>query len=315
MSIAQNLLPIVIPAYQKPEKLVQRYEEVIDWPRLSQLYISIDAPRSTAKENETKRNHSVLKVAEALAEKNSRVQLLVWNKNLGGNQLLANIIRATIGHPGLIVIEDDVAVSHATLNFLADNYNRAGSKAATGYVKREHSGFPTTANRVSVFPFQWGVAFNADVMAMYLDIHESGNFKRRVVKDTFEKHFMGILGSVQLEKLTQWWFNHFYFCHQHRNWGDAVLQYAVYASGGFYRVPAVNLIEDDNELFDERSTNPRTRFEPKIFCEFGKMIDNSLDYICFKCELEGSHMNEARLRNLIGATKHRRYTQLRSKVT
>lgn len=130
MDSLRNSLPVVIPAYQRPEKVIKRYAEIIEWSRLEKLYISVDAPRSIASETETLRNELVLKVSEDLAEKDTRVELLVWNKNFGVNNLLANVIEATKQYCGLIVIEDDLAVTHQTLDFLADNYEKAGSKAA-----------------------------------------------------------------------------------------------------------------------------------------------------------------------------------------
>jgi hypothetical protein len=48
-------------------------------------------------------------------------------------------------------------------------------------------------------------------------------------------------------------------------------------------------------------------------CDRGVIQGSSGDYFCLKCELESSHLHEANLRNLIGATKHRRFTEIHNK--
>jgi hypothetical protein len=313
MDSLRNSLPVVIPAYQRPEKVIKRYAEIIEWSRLEKLYISVDAPRLKASETETLGNKSVLQVSQDLAEKDSRVELLVWNKNFGVNNLLANVIEATKQYCGLIVIEDDLAVTHQTLDFLADNYEKAGSKAATGHVRYSHLNLSPRISRISTFPLQWGVAFNSDVMSRYIDVHKNAKFERKIIQKVFYKHFKEYLSSLELEKLTQWWFNHFYFCYKHGNWADAILQYSVYASDGFYRAPATSLIQDDADFLDERSMNPRTKPHQIDYCDRGVIQGSSGDYFCLKCELESSHLHEAKLRNLIGATKHRRLTKTHNK--
>jgi hypothetical protein len=313
MDSLRNSLPVVIPAYQRPEKVIKRYAEIIEWSRLEKLYISVDAPRSIASETETLRNELVLKVSEDLAEKDTRVELLVWNKNFGVNNLLANVIEATKQYCGLIVIEDDLAVTHQTLDFLADNYEKAGSKAATGHVRYSHLNLSPAISRISTFPLQWGLAFNSDVMSHYLEVQKNAKFERKIIQKVFYRNFKEYLSNLQIERLTQWWFNHFYFCYKHGNWADAILQYSVYASGGFYRAPSRSLIEDDADLFDERSMNLRTKPHHTESCDRGVIQGSSGDYFCLKCELESSHLHEANLRNLIGATKHRRFTEIHNK--
>jgi len=314
MNYQYESLPVVIPAYRRPEKLFKRYHEIIDWPGLSKLFISVDSPRLGASAIEIRQNESVIRTAEELGEKDNRIELLVWNNNSGVNDHTAKLFTSTLNNNGLIIVEDDVGISHQTLNFLADNYRRDGSMAATAHVKSSHPKLAPTSTRISIFPNQWGLALTSEVMSRYIEINKSKKFERRLIEKVFYKMLNDYLSLRQIEILTQFWFNHFYFCDKNLNWADAIIQYSVYASQGFYRVPAASLIIDDNEMFDERSMNPR--FEPhKLeFCNLEETVSSSNDYSCLSCELNNSHINEASFRNLIGATKNRRLIQLRSKI-
>jgi len=310
----RDFLPVIIPAYQRPEKLIKRYEEIIGWSNLSKLYISVDGPRSGAGPEEVLRNRTVLSTAEEIGSRDNRIELLVWDSNSGVNDHTAKLFNATLNSKGIIIIEDDVGITHQTLNFLADNYRRDGSMAAAAHVKRSHLNISPVFTRTTVFPNQWGLALTSEVMSCFIDIHKSRKFERRVIQRVFHKALKEHLSIRKIEMLTQFWFNHFYFCAQNMNWADAIIQYSVYASQGFYRVPASSLIIDDNEMFDQRSMNPRTDPNQFVNCDMGETASSIKDYSCLTCELDSSCINEAKVKNLIASTKHRSFIQLRSRL-
>lgn len=306
-------LPIVIPAYQRPEKLLSRYSEVKEWTRFSSLNISIDGLRPKSDDDELMRRAEVIEVAEEIASTDNRVNVWVWSENPGVNDHIARIFSKMKSSDGLIVIEDDVGVSEVAMNFLQDNVNLSGSLASTAHVANCHVNLNASSSRASVFPNQWGLAVAKPVMETYLDIIKGKKIERSSVSKLFHRTFGDYLSRLQIQRLVQWWFNHFFFCKQHGNWADALIQYSVYANDGFYRVPARSLIIDDNALHDSRSMHPRESYEPVISCEKAQIAPQTNFYTCVSCEIRNSRLEEASIRNLIGATKHRKYLQLRAR--
>ena len=315
MSSSHSSLPVVILAYQRPDKLRQRFAEIISWPKLNKLIISVDAPRLNADKYEISRVLEVLMVSRELQKFSNAVDVQVQNENRGVNNLIYNIFDKNKSVEGIILIEDDVSVSHQSLDFLLLNYNYNGAEAASAHVMKNHVELPSNMSRISIFPNQWGVAFSSRVMNQYLEIYKSKKFERNKIQKVFKNHFADHLRFFEIEKLTQWWFNHFYFCFLHGNWADALLQYSVYSSGSFYRAPAKSLIKDDNLVQDSRSMNPRIGKVEMESCYSEWRIVNSEEYRCIKCELESSHIFEAKLLTLIASTKHRKVTSLKSKLS
>jgi hypothetical protein len=310
MEISNPGLPIVIPAYQRPEKILSRYSEVKEWTRFTSLNISIDGLRPKSDDDELMRRAKVIEIAEEIASSDNRVNVWVWSENPGVNDHIARIFSKMKNSDGLIVIEDDVGVNEVAMNFLQDNVNLDGSLASTAHVANCHLHLNPSSSRASVFPNQWGLAVAKPVMESYLDIIKGKKIERLSVSKLFHRTFGDYLSRLQIQRLVQWWFNHFFFCERHGNWADALIQYSVYANGGFYRVPARSLIVDDNALYDSRSMHQRESYEQVIFCEQAQMVPQSDFYTCVSCEIRGSRLEEASIRNLIGATKHRKYLQL-----
>lgn len=302
---------VVISAYQRPEKLQTRYREVKAWTHLDKLIISIDGLRAKSGEIEFFNRQRVIEVAEEIALHDNRVDVLVWNENSGVNHHAARLFAKVKNSASIILIEDDVGVNKTALNFLHDNVLRDGSLASTAHVSRNHLELSATDSRISVFPNQWGLAISTPVMETYLDVIKTKKFHRQSISKAFYRAFDNHLTWFQIERLVQWWFNHFFFCERHGNWADALIQYSVYVNDGFYRVPAQSLIVDDNALNDPRSMHPRERFQSVLSCENGRRLQSGHSYTCDSCEVENSRLYQASIRNLIGATKHRKSLQFR----
>jgi hypothetical protein len=211
----------------------------------------------------------------------------------------------------MIIIEDDIGVTNQSLDFLANNCDFEGSKGAAAHVSHAHSGIDALAARKTLFPNQWGQALAPEATEIYISVMSGTKINRSSVSKVFKKLYADSFTVVQLERLIQWWFNHFYFCIKHGNWADAVVQYSVIAAGGHYRVPAQSLVKDDSSIYDIRALTPRVPITEKIECQNKTVTIQNGDYECFQCETRNSHLDEARWRNLIGATKHRRTMMLK----
>lgn len=302
-------LPVVISAYQRPEKLLARYEDVKVWSRFSKLIITIDGLREKSQKDEFLNHEKVIEIAEDIAAKDGRVDILVWNENTGVNNHAARLFDKTKRFESIILVEDDVGVNEISLNFLQDNVHLEGSLASTAHVARNHPELNATSSRASIFPNQWGLAITRPIMETYLDVIDTRKFQRRSVSMALHRALSDHLSRFQIQRLVQWWFNHFFFCERHGNWADALIQYSVYLNGGFYRVPASSLIVDDNVLHDPRSMHPRRSYESIISCTHATQLTKTNFHICVSCEIGNSRLNEASIRNLIGATKHRKSLQ------
>lgn len=302
---------VVISAYQRPEKLQARFNEVINWGRFRNLTITIDGLRDKSDQTEFLNHQRVIEVAEEIALHDNRIDVMVWAKNSGVNDHAARLFAKVKSSASIILIEDDVGVNEVALNFLHDNVLKDGSLASTAHVSRNHLELSATDSRISVFPNQWGLAISRPVMETYLDVTKTKKFHRQSIRKAFYRAFDDHLTWFQIERLVQWWFNHFFFCERHGNWADALIQYSVYVNDGFYRVPAQSLIVDDNSLNDPRSMHPRERFQSVMSCEYGRRHQSGHSYTCDSCEIDNSRLNQATIHNLIGATKHRKSLQFR----
>lgn len=303
---------VVIPAYQRSEKLLARIEEISVWPRLSQLVISVDGLRKSADALEQRRREEVIYRAESAGKRQNNLEILVWDENYGVNfHNLRFMKRLFPQTQKLIIIEDDVGVTNQSLDFLANNCDFEGSKGAAAHVSHTHSGIDALTARNTLFPIQWGQALAPEATEIYIAVMGGRKINRKAISTAFKKLYADSFTVLQLERLIQWWFNHFYFCMKHGNWADAVVQYSVIAAGGYFRVPAQSLVVDDSSLYDMRALTPRVPITKKIECENKAVKSESGDYECFQCETRNSHFGEAKWRNLIGATKHRRALMLK----
>lgn len=303
---------VVIPAYQRPEKLLARVSEISVWPRLLRLVISVDGLRKTADSLEQRRREEVIYQTESAGKKQNNLDILVWDENFGVNfHNLRFMKRLFPQTQKLIIIEDDVGVTNQSLDFLADNCDFRGSKGAAAHVSHAHSGIDTLTARNTLFPIQWGQALAPEVTEIYIAVMSGKRIDRKAISKAFKKLYADSFTTLQLERLIQWWFNHFFFCMKHGNWADAVVQYSVIAAGGYYRVPAQSLVVDDSLLYDMRALTPRVPITEKIECKNRAVKSENGDYECFQCEIRNSHFGEAKWRNLIGATKHRRILMLK----
>lgn len=297
---------VVIPTYRRAEMLHMRTSELLGWTRLKRLVISVDGLRKSASSNEVRLNHDVIKMARSLASKDSRIQVIEWKDNLGLNIHFARIFNQLKSESSILVVEEDVSVGIAALDFLADNSRKNGSLAACGYVTHAHLRKSPNDSFETLFPAQWGLAITSEVMEHYLYVLRTGNFGKLAIRKAFKSQLGEVLGTYQLEKLVQWWFNHFYFARNHGNFADALIQYSVYANLGFYRAPAWSLVKDEAKDNDLNSLTPRVVSNLQVECDGQEEIGIEGEFKCLICQLRNSHLNETGLIKLLRSTRFRR---------
>jgi hypothetical protein len=302
-----NLI-VVIPTYQRSEKLEARVEEILRWNRLKHLVLSIDPARKSSNADELHRTQLVSKTARKLASKDSRIQLLEWRDNQGINVHYARMFEEFKDESSIIIVEEDVSVNAMALDFLADNSRKDGSLAASAFVASRHSSLKPNASFQTLFPMQWGISVSAEVMEHYIFILKTGSFSKKLIKKVFKSQLGDVLSVWELEKLTQWWFNHFFFCRNHGNWADALIQYSVYANLGFYRAPASPLAQDDVTDFDPLSLTPRTAMNHQVECKAFDYHVLGDQFYCVSCQIQHSHLHEIGAFKLLASTRYRRFS-------
>jgi len=310
-----GLITVVIPAYQRADKLDSRVKEILGWSNLKQLVISVDGLRINATKSEAAQHVKTKTRSLELQRQNSQIVAMIWNENHGINQHVGRIFKFFAHEPGLIIIEEDVSVTHRTLNFLNTSYDKSGASAASAHVPRHHPGLDTQFFRKSLFPSQWGIAISNEIINRYVESLALGNFDKKAIRKAFNHSLGDFLSRYQLEKLTQWWFNHFFFCRTHGNWADALIQYSVYANESHYNVPNQTLIVDDAGIRDSRSLNPRKVLFRSDVCTNNPTPGPEGSYFCKLCELWDSHLDEVRIDKLMRSTIHRsRNNKYRGKI-
>jgi hypothetical protein len=261
---------------------------------------------------ELQRREEVISVAKLISQSNPKIDIAIWSDNHGVNIHLKRIFeRFADIDESIILIEDDVSVDATALNYLSDNLTGLGTKAVVAHSSHSHSNTQLVYSRKTLFPRQWGLAITPEIMTTYIETLERKIIRRRLIKSSIEALYGDLLTRITLEKLTQWWFNHFYFCLKHGNWADAIVQYSVMAERGYYLVPSRSLVIDDSDFLDDRALTPRIPSDKQPVCDGFVSFSDLNQFQCSKCRLLDSHLGETNFRNLLAATKFRRYSMLR----
>ena len=301
---------VIIPTYRRAEMLRERIKEISNWNRLKRLVLSVDGLRQSSDRNEAQLNQEVINVARSLALKDSRIQVLEWKDNQGLNIHFARIFEKFKSESSVLIVEEDTSVDTIALDFLADNSRKKGSLAASGYVRQTHSRNKPDDSFKTLFPLQWGLSITSEVMEHYLYVMRTGNFNKSAIRKVFRSQLSEVLQIYELEKLIQWWFNHFYFARHHGNFADALIQYSVYSNLGFYRAPAWSLVKDVARNDDLNSLTPRIASNDQAECAY--LYENKIDgeFECLGCQIRHSHLEETGLIKLARATRFRRTNPL-----
>jgi hypothetical protein len=285
---------VVIPTYQRSEKLEARVGEILHWNRLKSIVLSIDPVRKSSNADELRRTRLVSEKARKLASKDDRIH--------------ARIFEEFKYESSIIILEEDVSVDVMALDFLMDNSRKGGSLAASAFAAKKHSPLTPNTSFQTLFPLQWGISVTAEVMEHYLFVLKTGSFSKKLIKKVFKSQLGDVLSHWELEKLTQWWFNHFFFCRKHGDWADALIQYSVYANLSFYRAPASPLVQDDVADFDTLSLTPRTAINNQVECKAFNYQGLGDQFHCVSCQIQHSHLHEISALKLLASTRYRRFT-------
>lgn len=301
-----NIPTVAITSYQRPEFLVKRVAEIMQWRVDSRIIVSVDGLRKRADSKEESRRDLVISEARQLQLKNENITIYEWTENTGLNHHASRLFNTLAqSFDEVIIVEDDVSLGISAFEFLNENCRSSQAFAASAYLSHSHKNLDQGLYRETLFPQQWGVALRKEILEDYCRLIKDRKLNRRVLRENLHLSLEGILTFFQIERLTQWWYNHFYFCLIHGSWPDALIQYCVIASGKQYRVPARSLAFDINSIGDQRSLNPRTTNEGNLHCLERDLIVRSGVYSCKSCEIRNCNIENASLRNIIGGTRHR----------
>ena len=299
-----SVSPAVVFAYRRPEMVERRVHELINWSESIPIQIHVDGLRASANSMELNQRLQTIEASISLAESFQNIDVKIWNENLGVNQHAARVMEIILAeYDSLLCIEDDVSHSREALDFLVGGAKSFEAQAVVGYSKRDHFGIDVSFGS-TLFPLQWGLLLKREVMEDYIRLMKDGKIRKTLIRRAFENFFGSSLSKYQKEKLTLYWFNHFFFCMKNGNYGDALFQYCITAMGSYYMEPSRSLVHDDARLNDQRSMNIRTKPSFRTNCDKATQ-KNQYQFDCSKCLMENSNIHDLTFRNLLGATKHR----------
>lgn len=306
---------MVIPAYQRHELLQDRIKEIVSWPGLDRLVISVDGLRPRANFEEEKRRLALIDLSLFEASNCSKIEVIIHGDNQGVNVHTQRIFQKALSlSNSVIVIEEDVGVSEATLDFLRESLEVSGFTASAGHSLYSHPSRLGATARSTLFPIQWAYAVNREVMEKYLEVIHTKAIEFRLLHKVFKSHLKEVLSDFEILKLALGWFNHFFFCLQNPNYADALIQYSVLACQGSYRVPLTSLVIDCSPINDLRSMTIRKKHLTEAECSSQELELNS-DYsiLCSTCERRDSRLHEMNYRTLLGGAKHHLYLRILAK--
>jgi hypothetical protein len=300
---------VCIPAYQRAELLLDRVKELESLSAISGLMISVDGLRPDAGELERNNRSELIKTAWALAGRcHFPVEVKVWEHNLGVNDHAARIFKLVKDKlPYLLIIEEDVSVSHSGLQFLIENIGKSGIHAVTTFSPLNHFNSEPTATFSTLFPNQWGFAISGEIMTQYLWVYETKKIEFSRIYTSFRSRYKSLFGQLEIYKLAIYWANHFASCIREPNNADGIIQYSVISLGHEYILPSHSLSRDVAPLNDYRSMNRRSEsFSGKTeLCNETQFEVSKTLLFCSKCEKTLSRFAEVNLKTILGGTKYR----------
>jgi hypothetical protein len=278
---------VVLFSYMRPELTAIAIRNLLNWPKLSRLIVSIDGLRESAHENEITWRNETIEVSRMFASQHKDIEVIVWEEN---NGLTAHAIRI-FNHVfqdsnNVISTEEDVDISREGLDFL--DFHTSSNEVpqiASSYSKFTH---PEVASgyRVTSFPEQWGTAFNRAFYGKFLSITKGESINEDALKELMDRTFGE--NSRNSKKAARYWLNLYKKAQIDLNHGDALMSYAAISLGIKYKVPWTSLSRDIAHQ-DNRGMHKREKQAP-LPPHFRKISSVNGERICLECELANSQI-------------------------
>jgi hypothetical protein len=302
--VAATFHPIVIFCYQRSDLLKRRIEELTRSGSGEKILISIDGLRVGASFLEAERRMAVIRVAEQGAKSNVNISVKVWQKNFGATDHARRIFEWQFNeNVGLICLEEDTSVNFEGLDFLTCSLDDV-TLAATAFSWTKHDSSWQSSFRNTLFPAQWGFSIGEPVGEMFSKLLRDRKVNFRVIDNHLKNTYSAHLNSSELKRLSLYWTNHFTRCLRSENFGDAVIQAAVWTLGSYFKAPRVPFTIDDAPLNDPRSLTPRSSQTQIVNCT-GTETKLAQGPWCLDCEIKWSCLSHINPKVLMSSTMKR----------
>lgn len=276
---------VILYSYRRPELTHLAILEILKWPKLERLMVSIDGLRADASKQEEAWRSETIRIAESHAEKDSRVEPSVWEINEGLTEHAIRIMTKSFeSSPGLIALEEDNQIGDEGLDFLrASIIGNLKPVISTAFTTQSHFASDLDA-RYTHFPEQWTTSLSFPVFESFVKNWNDKKISRRVIKDALGPVF----GKKKffLELVSEKWFRMFKASTLDPSYGDALMAYSAMSLGIAYRVPMNSLVVDIGYK-DDRGLHPRTDAE---FALAHKLFNTTVAgaNFCITCEYSTS---------------------------
>lgn len=281
---------VIVLAYQRPSLMIDRCTEVIEWPSLNRLIISIDGPRENATIQELAwRDECIVEARRFAAIYRCKVSVCILNENLGlTSHVLEALNNSFADSESTILLEEDTSLEHSGLNFLAGLGRTFEPAVRAGYTRAFHKGV-NQVERVSFFPEQWGLSMNRSFFEAFRRVCREESVEEPLV----EAHIRRLLGPskrVLIGRATRYWSRLFRDAFQNPNHTDALFLYTAISLGLVYTTPWTSFTRDVGHL-DGRGMHKRTKADLRFVSHFqtGSRLE-----LCMKCEARNMNLRVMR---------------------
>lgn len=274
------------------------------------LIISIDGPSSSASKEELIAREKTISLAISFAEKHSNIRTTIWDTNTGITGHAIRVMSATFREfRYVITLEEDNFLHDGIFDYFQSCFENRISNGfiATAYNSRPHNFIEGLPFITTLFPEQWVVMLSQDIFETFVRVVNTKDVSRRVIRRKFSNVLE--LPKLQIELLTEFWFNHFRLCARSENHGDALITYSSYVNDVPYFSPISNFVTDLGQFYDG-GMNSRTAPTPEQKHELILSSFELLNY-CRECDYLKSRIDSYRWKDAIGNRKY--FLQLRLK--
>lgn len=272
---------VVMLAYRRPELTHHALNRLAGtWP--GSIIVSIDGRRSVATSEEADWRRQVINVAKTWAARCPRVSVRVWTRNEGLTAHALRIFASVLSEfHSVIALEEDMQIELSGLDFLAKAVSVDAPAFATSCSDVGHPN-SNVSEWVTLFPMQWGTAWNRAFWDQIEEVLNRGSVDRRLINRRLKQ--CGYT-NLRVAAIADYWGTLFESAISTPDHTDAVFQYASWVAGNFCQLPRENFIRDLGWM-DTRGIHPRVGPEERIISEHDPLFfpTESGQQICLRCE-------------------------------
>jgi hypothetical protein len=292
----------------RPEMTFRTASKLLKWSNLTRLRIVIDGLRHSANDEEILWRNKTILSAEKIAINDSRVQIDVFNENIGftNHSLRVQKLMFENANTGLM-LEEDNDISEIGLNFLKRNISTAREPAVfTAYSSSNHRDNESKYEfRKTLFGQLWGNAIN---VSAYNELEKSWR-EKSVDSELIKKKIYEMVQPRNLQerdfarRATKYWSRYFYIGLTSPRHTDIALMYSIWKCNGILGTPWQNLCTDLSYL-DYRGMNQRND-QRRIETHLQNVEKIYGSPSCLQCEINDSRIVYGVITSRINSIKYR----------